>query len=86
MNVTLKISDALCRRARHRAVDESKSLSAWVASLLERELNRSSGASEKAKSMIEAATLHDVSEWFYDKDFVVEDRKQGKVRHFTFED
>ncbi len=86
MNVTLKIPDALCRKARHRAVDESKSLSAWVASLLERELNRSSGASEKAKSIIDAATLHDVPDWFYDRDFVMEDRKQGKVRQFTFED
>jgi hypothetical protein len=36
MNVTLKLSDELCREARHRAVDESKSLSAWVADLVAR--------------------------------------------------
>ena len=40
MNVTLKLPDDLCREARHRAVDESKSLSAWIASLVAREVNR----------------------------------------------
>lgn len=34
MNVTLKLPDDLCREARHRAVDESKSLSTWVADLV----------------------------------------------------
>ncbi len=34
MNVTLKLPDDLCREARHRAVDESKSLSAWIADLV----------------------------------------------------
>ena len=38
MNVTLKLPDELCKAARHRAVDESKSLSAWIAELLRREL------------------------------------------------
>ena len=36
MNVTLKLPDELCREARHRAVDESKSLSAWIADLVSR--------------------------------------------------
>jgi len=36
MNVTLKLPDELCREARHRAVDESKSLSAWVTDLVAR--------------------------------------------------
>ena len=40
MNVTLKLPDDLCREARHRAVDESKSLSAWIASLVAREVKR----------------------------------------------
>jgi hypothetical protein len=35
MNVTLKLPDELCKAARHRAVDESKSLSA---ELVKREL------------------------------------------------
>ena len=36
MNVTLKLPDELCREARHRAVDESKSLSSWVTDLVAR--------------------------------------------------
>jgi hypothetical protein len=38
MNVTIKIDDALCREARHRAVDRGLSLSGWIAGLLRREL------------------------------------------------
>lgn len=44
MNVTLKLSDDLCRLARHRAVDQSKSLSAWVADLIVREVSASNVA------------------------------------------
>jgi hypothetical protein len=38
-NVTLKLDDALCRAARHRAVDAGVSLSGWVAEILKRELS-----------------------------------------------
>lgn len=38
MNVTIKIDDALCREARHRAVDRGLSLSGWIAEVLSREL------------------------------------------------
>lgn len=38
MNVTIKIDDALCRKARHRAVERGLSLSGWIAGLLRREL------------------------------------------------
>ncbi|MBN8458893.1 MAG: hypothetical protein J0M04_13750 [Verrucomicrobia bacterium] len=38
MNVTIKIDDALCREARHRAVDRGLSLSGWIAGLLRGEL------------------------------------------------
>ena len=38
MNVTLKIDDELCRKARHRAVDADLSLSKWVAGVVEKEL------------------------------------------------
>jgi len=38
MNVTLKIDDALCKEARHKAVDADLSLSGWVASIIEKEL------------------------------------------------
>lgn len=37
MNVTVKLPDALYTEARHRAVDEGLSLSAWLARLIERE-------------------------------------------------
>ncbi|MEO8614381.1 MAG: hypothetical protein ABI600_04515 [Luteolibacter sp.] len=38
MNVTIKMEDALCREARHRAVDRGLSLSGWIAEVLGREL------------------------------------------------
>ncbi len=38
MNVTLKINDPLLKSARHRAVDQGLSLSAWMAKLIEREV------------------------------------------------
>jgi len=41
MKITLKLPDDLCRAARHRAADESKSLSAWVADLVRRVLGQS---------------------------------------------
>lgn len=40
MNVTLKIEDELCRRARHRAVDQGLSLSKWVTGVVEKELQQ----------------------------------------------
>jgi hypothetical protein len=44
MNVTLKLPDDLCREARHRAVDESKSLSTWIADLVAAKLRPASNA------------------------------------------
>jgi len=38
MNVTIKIEDALCREARHRAVDRELSLAGWIAKVLRKEL------------------------------------------------
>lgn len=38
MDITLKLPDDLCCEARQRATDESKSLSAWVADLVAREI------------------------------------------------
>ncbi len=40
MNVTLKLPDELCRAARHRAIDESLSLSGWIAQLVAREVGQ----------------------------------------------
>jgi len=36
-NVTLRLDEAVLRKARHAAVEEDKSLSEWVADLVERE-------------------------------------------------
>jgi hypothetical protein len=40
MNVTLKLSDELCKLAKHRAIDELKSLSKRVAEIVEREISK----------------------------------------------
>lgn len=44
MNVTISLEDELCRLARHRAVDEGKSLSSWLAGLVQREVCKASAA------------------------------------------
>lgn len=40
MNVTVKLKDPLVKSARHRAVDQGLSLSAWLARLIEKELGQ----------------------------------------------
>ena len=82
MNVTLKLPDDLCREAKHRAIDESKSLSAWVASVVERELAAAKESSAKTRTLIEIFG----GDEFTDRDLPLEDRRAGKVREFTFED
>ena len=52
MNVTITMDDELCREARHRAVDEGKSLSSWLAGLVRKEVRKASAA--------EATTLLDL--------------------------
>ncbi len=47
MNVTLKIDDELCRKARHRAVDADLSLSKWVAQIIEKELSVPPASTER---------------------------------------
>lgn len=83
MNVTLKLPDDLCRKARHCAVDESKSLSAWVADLIERELEKP--GLEHKPTLMEALTMPDVPDWFYERELPLEDRKTMKDRGFSFE-
>ncbi len=82
MNVTLKLPDDLCREAKHRAIDESKSLSAWVAGVVERELATGKEPSPKHRTLIEIFG----GDEFTDRDFPLEDRRAGKVREFSFED
>ena len=59
MNVTIKIDDALCREARHRAVDQGLSLSSWIAQLLRKEL----AAKERdAGGLLEALAMEEGEE------------------------
>jgi hypothetical protein len=85
MNVTLKLPDDLVREARHRAVNQSQSLSAWMAGLVHRELAAPPASMEEPKSLVEALRLPDAPDWFYEKDFPLPDRKQTKHREFAFE-
>jgi hypothetical protein len=86
MNVTLKLPDHVVREARIRAVHDSKSLSAWMADLVRRELSTEPivGADEP-KTWVEALTVPDMPDSFYEKDFPLPDRKATKHREFTFE-
>ena len=52
MNVTIKLEDALCREARHRAVDADLSLSGWIAELIRERLGLSVGGRPK-KTLLE---------------------------------
>jgi len=86
MNVTLKLPDELCKAARHRAVDEEKSLSAWMAGLVEKELEKPVVKVPKPLTWGEAMSVKGMPDWFYEKDFPLEDRKSMKIREFNFEE
>jgi hypothetical protein len=51
MNVTVSLEDELCRLARHRAVDEGKSLSSWLAGVIRKEVAKTPAA--KSPSLLE---------------------------------
>jgi len=84
MNVTVKLPKELCRQARHRAVDEAKSLSAWLATLVERELSTPQPSEEPPRTWIDAFSSEQPG-WFYEKDLPLHDRKAGSVRRSVFE-
>ncbi len=85
VNVTVKLPDALCRAARHRAVDDDQSLSAWLAALIEREINGSSSdANGEAKTWMEAMHVPGMPEEFYEKELPLEGRRKMKAREFEF--
>jgi hypothetical protein len=52
MNVTIKIDDELCREARHRAVDAGRSLSGWIAEVIQKELSKL--PRKRQKTLLEA--------------------------------
>ena len=79
MNVTLKLPDDLCRQARHYAVDEDKSLSAWVADLLSREVSMRQNPRE-TPSLLELLGDPQTA----DRDFELPDRKASQDRIIDF--
>jgi hypothetical protein len=87
MNVTLKLPDEIVREARVRAVHDSKSLSAWMADLVRRELNSESGTprSDAPQSLFEAMRVPGMPDSFYEKEFPLPDRKAEKEREFHFD-
>jgi len=86
MNVTLKLPDEVVREARIRAVHDAKSLSAWMADLVRRELAAEPVVEkEEPKSLIEALAVPGMPDWFYEKEFPLPDRKETKHREFSFE-
>jgi hypothetical protein len=80
MNVTVKIPDDLCRKARHCAVDENKSLSAWLADLVKEKLESTSRPAQKSWS----DAFSDYPESFYEQDLPLENRSEGTVRETDF--
>ena len=84
MNVTLKLPDELCRKARHSAVDESKSLSAWVAGLIEQALEKPE-PEVRPQTLAEAMMVPGMPDSFYEKDFHLPDRREVNHREFSFE-
>ncbi len=85
MNVTLKMPDELCKAARHRAVDHSKSLSAWVTDLVRRELESDKVESEKPRTWMDAFS-GDEDDEYLSRDFPLENRKAMKIREINFEE
>ena len=53
VNVTIKLDDALCREARHRAVDADLSLSGWIADLVRERLGRPAVGGRSQKTLLE---------------------------------
>jgi hypothetical protein len=85
MNVTLKLPDEVCKAARHLAVDESKSLSAWMTDLMAREIAKAGADKRKPKTWMDAFS-GDENDPYLDRDFPLEDRKAGKLTEFNFAD
>jgi hypothetical protein len=53
VNVTIKLDDALCREARHRAVDADLSLSGWIAELIRERVGIAPGSRKRPASLLD---------------------------------
>jgi hypothetical protein len=76
MNVTIKINDALCNEARHRAVDTGLSLSGWIAKLVQKEL---AGSENSELGLLEALSMEEGEE----KEFEIP-RDKSDARELNF--
>lgn len=86
MNVILKLPEELARAARHRAGDQSQSLSSWVIALVRRELSQTlPQTSAPSQSWMESLRIHDAPAEFYEQEFPLPDRKATRHREFVFE-
>ena len=72
MNVTLKLPDELIKAAKHRAIDEDTSLSAWVADLVRREL----GNTSKPELEETLCVLEDTDTEYGNRDLPLPNRKE----------
>ncbi|MEN9841850.1 MAG: hypothetical protein RL376_1650 [Verrucomicrobiota bacterium] len=85
MNVTLKLPDEIVREARIRAIHEDKSLSSWVAGLVNRELANPDGEAGKPMTLAEAMRVPGMPASFYEKELPLPDRRETKHREFAFD-
>lgn len=58
-NITLKIDDQILRRVRHLAVDENKSVSAWVSELIARALHEADEYEQVRREAIDSLSMAD---------------------------
>ena len=56
-NITLKIDDHILTRIRHLAVDENKSVSAWVSELIARTLNEADEYEQARREALDALNV-----------------------------
>lgn len=67
MNVTIKMDDALCKQARHRAVDVDLSLSGWIARVVEKELSEANVGEQTLADAIGMEDDRDLMEFVPDR-------------------
>lgn len=67
MNVTIKMDNALCKQARHRAVDADLSLSGWIARVVEKELSEANVGEQTLADAIGMEDDRDLMEFVPDR-------------------
>jgi len=62
VNITIKLDDALCREARHQAVDADLSLSGWISALIRERLGKTSVSRVKEASLLDLLGVEEAGE------------------------